>query len=159
MLLSTSKRRTLPALVLAAFLAALPFTAHSQSARSVLEVYDEGPVWHMVFVRTETGHREAYLDNLGKVFRVQMELAKDMGFVLDYKVIAKWPASPDDWDVLIIEKFPNMAAYDTFWEDFARVDAAVLNDPEMERQIAGLLNAERKLLGYQIGREVILKDK
>jgi len=36
---------------------ALSAVAHAQSARSALEVYDEGAVWHMIYIRTGPGHR------------------------------------------------------------------------------------------------------
>ena len=130
--------------------------AHAQSARTVLDVYDEGPVWHMIYVRTGPGQREAYLDSLSGTWTAQVELAEEMGFVLDHHVLTKWPTSPDDWDVLIIEIFPDMAAYDTFWEDWARVDAAILESREDEAEVSARVTAERTLLGIHVAREVFL---
>jgi len=132
--------------------------ALAQSAREVRESYVEGPVWHMIYMRTASGQREAYLKSLSGVWREQVELAEVMGFVLDHHVLTKWPSDPDDWDVLIIEIFPNMAAYDTFWEDWAKVDAKILEDAERQKEIQAAVVAERTMLGVQIAREVTFKD-
>jgi hypothetical protein len=68
------------------------------------------------------------------------------------------PANPDDWDVLIIEIFPNMASYDTFWKDWAEVDAEIVADRAQEQEGTTRINAVRTMLGVQIGREVHLKS-
>ena len=144
--------------VIASSLALFSTQAYAQSAREVRESYEEGPVWHMIYMRTAPGHREAYLKSLSGVWRDQVELAEKMGFVVDHHVLTKWPSDPSDWDVLIIEIFPNMAAYDTFWEDWAKVDAKILEDEERQKEIQAAVVAERTMLGVQIAREVTFKD-
>lgn len=131
--------------------------AAAQSARNVLETYDEGPVWHMIYMRTGPGQRTQYLESLSGVWRQQVELAEEMGFVLDHRVLTKWPSSPDDWDVLIIEVFPNMGAYDSFWENWAKVDAEILSREDDDAANASV-RAERTMLGVQSAREVIFRD-
>lgn len=132
--------------------------AAAQSARDVLETYDEGPVWHMIYMRTGPGQRTQYLESLSGVWKQQIDLAEEMGFVLDHRVLTKWPSSTDDWDVLIIEVFPNMAAYDSFWENWAEVDAEILRNREDEVEANASIRAERTLLGVQSAREVIFRD-
>ncbi len=138
--------------------AATATPAAAQSARNVLETYDEGPVWHMIYMRTGPGQHTQYLESLSGVWKQQIELAEEMGFVLDHRVLTKWPSSPDDWDVLIIEVFPNMAAYDSFWENWAEVDAEVLRTREAEAEAGEQVRAERIMLGVQIAREVLFPN-
>jgi hypothetical protein len=78
--------------------------------------------------------------------------------VLQHHVITKWPASPEDWDVLIIEIFPNMASYDTFWKDWAEVDAEIVADRAQEQEGTTRINVVRTMLGVQIGREIHLNS-
>ena len=131
--------------------------ATGQSARAALEVYEEGPVWHMIYMRTGPGSREAYLDSLSRTWIKQIELAEQMGFVLDHHVLTKWPGNLDDWNVLIIEIFPNMASYDSFWENWALVDAQILPDQRQQDAVSAEVVAKRTMLGVQIAREVFLK--
>jgi hypothetical protein len=114
-------------------------------------------VWHMIHVRTGSGQREAYLDDLSRTWVRQVALAEEMGFVLRHHVLTKWPSDTDDWDVMIVEVFPNMAAYDTFWENWARVDAKVLADREQEATAMKEVAAVRTMLGVQIAREIFLQ--
>lgn len=139
-------------------LAASIAPAHAQSARTVMETYDEGSVWHMIYMRTGPGQQTQYIESLSGVWKQQIELAEEMGFVLDHHVLAKWPASPGDWDVLIIEIFPNMAAYDEFWENWAKVDAEILRTRQQEQEAGERVRAERTMLGVQIAREVLFRE-
>ena len=144
-------------LALVSGLFALPEVAKAQSARSVLELYDEGEVWHMIYIRTESGHRERYLEALNTTWEKQAALAEELGFLVDHHVLTKWPGDPEDWDVLIIEIFPNMAFYDSFWENWARVDEQTLETREEEENVGEQVRAERELLGVHIAREVLFK--
>jgi hypothetical protein len=89
-----------------------------QNARAALETYEEGPVWQIMTFRIPPANRELHLKNLATVWEHQAKLAQETGFLLDYKVLTKWPASPDDWNVMLIEIFPSMASYDDFWENW-----------------------------------------
>ena len=90
---------------------------NAQTARTAMEVYEEGPVWQIMTFRAPPGRVEMSLSNTSKVWRHQLELAKEMGFMTDYKILTKWASSPDDWNIMVVEIFPNWASYDTFWED------------------------------------------
>ena len=122
-----------------------------------MEIYNEGPVWHMIYLRTASGHRERYLDALRRTWTQQVTLAEEMGFVLDHHVLTKWPGDEDDWDVLIIEIFPNMASYDSFWENWAQVDDQILASRDVEEQVGEQVRAERRLIGVKIAREVLFR--
>jgi hypothetical protein len=136
----------------------LPVSSQAQSARSSLEVYDEGPVWHMIYVRTAPGQKDTYLEMLSGIWTRQVGLAEEMGFVVDHKVLTKWASAPEDWNVLIIEIFPNMASYDSFRENWAKVDAAVVPDEADQKRAQADVNAIRTTLGVQIAREVLFES-
>jgi len=59
-----------------------------------------------------------------------LKLAVKKGVLVDYKVLTKWSSSPDDWNIMVIEIFPNMASYDTFWKDWAAIDAETVETRE-----------------------------
>lgn len=93
----------------------------AQTARLALETYDEGPVWQIMTFRTPPGRTERQLQNMATVWEHQLKLAVSEGVLVDYKVLTKWAADPQDWNIMVIEIFPNMASYDTFWEDWASI--------------------------------------
>ena len=107
--MKNQNRKTLVVLSLVLGLLALQQTAHSQTARVALETYDEGPVWQIMTFRTAAGKTELMLRNIATVWEHQLKLAVEKNVLLDYKVLTKWSSSPDDWNIMVIEIFPNMA--------------------------------------------------
>ena len=134
-------------------------SAYGQTARVALETYDEGPVWQIMTFRTGPGRTEMYLRNIATVWEHQLKLAVEKEVLLDYKVLTKWSASPDDWNVMVIEIFPNMASYDTFWEDWAEVDSETVDLPEFAERFEQLEETGTEFLGTVFAREVRLKPR
>ena len=87
-------------------------------------------------------------------------LAVKKDVLVDYKVLTKWSSSPDDWNIMVIEIFPNMASYDTFWEDWAAIDAETVDTPEFQERLGRLQStADTQFLGTVFAREVRLKPQ
>ena len=133
--------------------------AYSQTARVALETYEEGPVWQIMTFRTAPGKTEISLKNIATVWEHQLKLAVEKGVLVDYKVLTKWSSSPDDWNIMVIEIFPNMASYDTFWEDWAAVDAETVDTPEFQERFERLQSTGTQFLGTEFAREVRLNPQ
>jgi len=133
--------------------------AFGQTAQVALDTYDEGPVWQIMTFRTDPGKTELYLKNIATVWEHQLKLAVEKEVLLDYKVLTKWSATPDDWNVMVIEIFPNMASYDTFWRDWAEIDAETVDTPAFEERFGRLESTSTQFLGTVFAREVFLKSQ
>ncbi len=134
--------------------------AHGQTARVALETYEEGPVWQIMTFRAAPGKTELHLKNIATAWEHQLKLAVEKNVLVDYKVLTKWSSSPDDWNIMVIEIFPNMASYDTFWEDWAAIDAETVDTPEFEERLGRLKStADTQFLGTVFAREVRLKPQ
>jgi hypothetical protein len=135
-------------------------SAHSQTARVALETYEEGPVWQIMTFRTAPGKTEMHLKNIATAWEHQLKLAVKKDVLVDYKVLTKWSSSPDDWNIMVIEIFPNMASYDTFWEDWAAIDAETVDTPEFQERLSRLQSTgDTQFLGTVFAREVRLKPQ
>jgi hypothetical protein len=152
-------RKTISILVILLGLTTVSQTAFGQTARVALETYDEGPVWQIMTFRTPPGKTEIYLKNIATVWERQLMLAVEMGVLNDYKVLTKWSSSPDDWNVMVIEIFPDMASYDTFWEDWASIDEETVERPEFQERFTRLEETGTEFLGTIFAREVLLKPQ
>lgn len=134
--------------------------AHSQTARTALETYEEGPVWQMMTFQAAPGKTELHLKNIATAWEHQLKLAVKKGVLVDYKVLTKWSSDPDDWNIMVIEIFPNMASYDTFWQDWAAIDTETIYTPEFRERLERLsTTADTKFLGTVFAREVRLKPQ
>ena len=152
-------KKTIVALSMIFGLLALQQSAYSQTARLALETYEEGPVWQIMTFRTAPGKTEVNLKNIATVWEHQLKLAVKKGVLVDYKVLTKWSSSPDDWNIMVIEIFPNMASYDTFWEDWAAIDAETVDTPAFQERFDRLQKTGTQFLGTVFAREVHLKPQ
>lgn len=153
-------KKTVVALSMIFGMLALQQSAYSQTARVALEIYEEGPVWQIMTFRTAPGKTEMHLRNIATAWEHQLKLAVKKHVLVDYKVLTKWSSSPDDWNIMVIEIFPNMASYDTFWEDWAAIDAETVETPEFQERLERLQStAGTQFLGTVLAREVRLKPQ
>ena len=132
---------------------------HGQTARVALDTYEEGPVWQIMTFRTAPGKTELHLKNIATVWEHQLKVAVERGVLVDYKILTKWSSDPDDWNIMVIEIFPNMASYDSFWEDWAAVDAQTVDLPEFQERLDRLEPTGTQFLGTVFAREVRLKPR
>jgi len=140
-------------------LLALQGSATGQTARVALETYDEGPVWQIMTFRSPPGKTEQFLKNVALVWEHQLKLAVEKKVLVDYKVLTKWSASPDDWNIMVIEIFPNMASYDTFWKDWAAIDSETVDTPAFKQRFESMQSTDTEFLGTVFAREVHLKPR
>jgi len=134
--------------------------AFGQTARVALETYEEGPVWQIMTFRAAPGKTEMHLKNIATAWEHQLKLAVKKDVLVDYKVLTKWSSSPNDWNIMVIEIFPNMASYDSFWEDWAAIDAETVDTPEFQERLGRLQStADTQFLGTVFAREVRLNPQ
>jgi hypothetical protein len=136
-----------------------PGSASGQTARIALETYEEGPVWQIMTFRTQPGKTEQQLQNIATVWEHQLKLAVEKEVLVDYKVLTKWSSSPDDWNIMVIEIFPDMASYDTFWKDWAEIDSETVDLPEFQERFKLMQKTGTEFLGTVFAREVYLKPR
>jgi hypothetical protein len=149
-------RNTRIPLAPAVILLALLSSATPLSGQAPTRAYEDGVVWQLVFVRTKPGTFDHYMEALDRYFRLELEEAVRQGLLVDYKIITKWPASPDDWDVMIMEGYPNMAALDDFQAKWNAVDERVFATLRDRDEAIVDLGPLRTSLGRVIAREVLL---
>src|SRR5438034_5023151 len=74
--------------------------------------YTEGPVWAVTMVKTKPGMSDDYLKTLAKIYKSTNDEMKKQGLIMDYKVLLGDNSNPQDFDILLMVEFKNMAAFD-----------------------------------------------
>jgi hypothetical protein len=135
-------------------LAALaPTTAAQQNVP-----YTEGSVWDLSFIRVNPGLEDDYLNNLRANWKRIGDEAKRQGLVLSYKVISTPAANRDDWGLLLMVEYKNMAALDGLRQKYEPIMAKLIG-PQTERRSRAVQRSEiREIVGGKLGRELILRD-
>jgi len=119
--------------------------------------YTEGPVWTVTMVKTKTGMTDEYLKELAKTLKGTLEEAKKQNLVLDYKILLGNPATPQDFNILIMVESKNMAAQDNTREKFDPIARKVLGTTDQQQAIQVKRLDIREIMGTKLMREITLK--
>jgi hypothetical protein len=128
-------------------------------ARSVAQglPYTEGSVWSVGFVKTKPGMTNDYYKNLAENWQKTNEAAKKEGLVLSYKILSGPAANTEDWDVMLLVEYKNMAALDGMAEKMEALSARMMGSQDQRKVGAIKRNEIRDFLGAKLVREIILK--
>ena len=119
--------------------------------------YTEGSVMEMTFVKVKAGGSQEYMKFLATQWKAFNEAAKKEGLIVSYHVISSTAVNRDDWDLVLVVEYKNMAALDGL-ESKLR--------PLLEKQAGSMAKAEeqagkrgeiREIIGSKLGRELLLK--
>ena len=119
--------------------------------------YTEGPVWTITMVKTKPGMADDYLKNLAQVYKATNEEAKKQGIIMDYKILLGADSTPQDFDILIMQEFKNMAAFDGLREKTDPIARKLIGSEDVQRQGAVKRMEIREIMGNKLMREITLK--
>src|SRR5205809_8124924 len=119
--------------------------------------YTEGTVWNVTLVKTKYGMTDEYLKGLAKTFKGTLDEAKKQDLILDYKILVGDPATPQDFDILLMVESKNMAAFDGAREKFDPIAKKIEGSVEQQKQTAVKRLDLREILGAKLMREITLK--
>ena len=119
--------------------------------------YTEGPVWTITMVKTKAGMTDDYLKALAKIYKSTNDEMKKQGLIMDYKILIGNDATPQDFDILLMVEFKNMAAFDNLREKADPIANKILGSEDVQRQGAIKRMEIREIMGNKLMREVTLK--
>jgi hypothetical protein len=119
--------------------------------------YTEGSVWTMSMVKTKTGMTDDYMKNLAHAFRPVMEEAKKQHTILSYKILLGDAANGQDFDVLLMLEYKNMAALDNLRDKMDPILKKVVGEQDARRQAQVKRGETREVLGTKTLREIRVK--
>jgi len=119
--------------------------------------YTEGAVWEITMVKTKTGMSDDYLKALAKIFKTTNDEAKKQGIIIDYKILLGDSATQQDFDMLLMVEYPNMAALDGLRDKTDPIAAKLVGTDDQQRDLAVKRLQIREIMGGKLMREITLK--
>ena len=129
----------------------------STAAAQSTAPYTEGGVWQITMVKTKPGMSDDYLKGLTKIFKSTNDEAKRQGLITDYKILAGDAATQQDYDILLMVEYPNMAALDGLRDKTDPIAAKAIGTEDQQRQMAVKRLEIREIMGDKTMREITLK--
>jgi hypothetical protein len=127
------------------------------TATGIMAPYTEGPVWELTMVRTKAGMDDDYLKNLAGAYKSTSEEAKKQGIIMDYKILLGDAANKDDYNILLLVEYKNMAAFDGLRQKTDPIAQKLIGGEEQLRQGSVKRGELREILGAKTMREITLK--
>src|SRR6266487_2330404 len=147
-----NKSRHLILMIALAFFASITLSRAQSDAP-----YTEGTVWNITMVKTKYGMTDEYLKGLAKTFKGTLDEAKKQNLVLDYKILLGDPATPNDFDILLMVESKNMAAFDNAREKFDPIARKIVGTTDQQQAIQVKRLDVREIMGTKLMREITLK--
>jgi len=129
------------------------------SARSFAQekTYTEGSVWTLSFVKTNSGMGVAYINSLKSTWKAVQDEAVKQGLILSYKILDGTAATPDDYNMVLMIEYKNLAAMegqDAKWE---AIQAKVVGNQDAQAKLRDVRSSQRTMFGQKVLREVVYK--
>jgi len=119
--------------------------------------YTEGAVWQITMVKTKPGMGDDYLKALARIFKSTNDEAKKQGIITDYKILIGDAATQQDYDMLLMIQYPNMAALDGLRDKIDLIGDKMIGNDDQQRQLAVKRLEIREIMGDKTMREITLK--
>jgi quinol monooxygenase YgiN len=119
--------------------------------------YTEGTVYAITMVRTKPGMEDEYLKSLAANLKPMLDEAKSTGLIISWSVLLGEAATPQDYNVVLVEQYKNMAAFDGLRDKFDPIEKKVVGDASKMTQLAVKRMEIRDIVGSKIMREIKLK--
>ncbi len=119
--------------------------------------FTEGTVWQISFVKVKPGFEEDYLKSLGQTWKKVFDEAKKQKLVVSYKIISSPASTHDDWDLMLMVEFKNMAVFDKSLDELDKQNSTIFGSPVKSNQAAVSRETIRILRGGFLAREMKFK--
>jgi hypothetical protein len=129
------------------------------AAPAAAKPYHDGPVWTITFIRAKAGMEDRYLRYLTQEWKREQQAMKSAGYTLDYKVITTEPHGPQDFNVILMTQFKDLASMEANSDKMEQLGEQLFGG--MQKIEAGYQDRSsyREVIGDRLGREIILEPK
>ena len=108
-------------------------------------------------IKTKTGLSDDYFRQISQSVKPVYEEEKKQKLILDYKILDGDATSPQDYNILIMVQYPNMAALDGLRDKTDPIIEKVMGSEDQRRATAVKRLDIREILGVKTMREITLK--
>ena len=139
-------------LVLMAFTLTLSSSLYSQD-----KSYKDGSVWQVGFIKVSANMNIEYLNNLKNNWKATHDEAVKQGLILSYKILQGTAANPDDWDIMLMTEFKNLAAMEGSEDKWEAISKKIIGGEDAMKKLNESRVSMRTIYGGKVLKEVIYK--
>jgi hypothetical protein len=117
--------------------------------------FKHGSVWAASFIKTSPGMGVDYLNSLKITWKAMHDEAIKQGLILSYKILDGEAANPDDWNVLLLVEYKNLASMEGNEDKWDAINKKVIGDEAATKQLRENRVSMRTIYGGKVLREIV----
>lgn len=128
-------------------------------AQQAAKPYHDGPVWEIAFIKTKAGMEDRYMRYLSEEWKREQEASKKAGYILDYKVIATEAHGTQDFNVILMTEFKDLATMEANSEKIEALGQQLFGGQSKIESGYQDRGSYRKVIASRLAREIVLAPK
>jgi len=121
--------------------------------------YRNGTVWQVSYIQMKPGMETAYLNYLATDWKRNQEALKKDGLILSYKVLTTEAHGSDDWNIMLMTEYKDMATREANEAKADNVLQTVIGTDEKQMQGYRDRLQIREVLETRTAREIVLESR
>ncbi len=119
--------------------------------------YKDGSVWAVSFVQVKNGNGIDYLNSLKTTWKAVQDEAIKQGLSLSYKILEGTAANPEDWQIMLMVEYKNLASMESNNEKWEAIQSKVVGSEADQKKLQEIRMNMRTIFGSKLVREVVYK--
>ena len=119
--------------------------------------YKDGTVWQVSFIKLKPNMGIDYLNSLKGNWKASHDEAQKQGLILSYKILDGTASNPDDWDIMLMVEYKNLASMEGTDDKWDAIMKSTMGGEEAMRNVNQSRVNIREIYGSKVLREVIYK--
>lgn len=119
--------------------------------------YKNGSAWAVSFIQVKNGMGRDYLNSLKTTWKAVQDEGVKQGLILSYKILEGSASNPDDWQIMLMIEYKNLASMEGNEDKWDAIQAKVVGNEEDQKKLRDMRVNMRTMYGTKMMREVIYK--
>jgi len=127
-------------------------------ARAAEPAYSEGHVWVITMIRVKPGMIDRYMGEILPLWNAFFAGLKQQGELIDSHIIVGDAATPQDWNVMIVNVYKNWASIDGLSGKIAALTEKIVGAEAVQVQTLSARDQMREIVGNKTMQEIIPRE-
>jgi hypothetical protein len=119
--------------------------------------FKTGSAWTVSFVQVKNGMGLDYLNSLKTTWKAVQDEGIKQGLILSYKIFEGNASNPDDWQIMLLVEYKNLASMEGNEDKWDAIQKKVVGNEEEQKKLRELRVNMRTMYGTKVMREVVYK--
>ena len=119
--------------------------------------YTMGSAYTVGFIKVGANMNVQYLNSLKNTWKAMHDEAVKQGLIVSYKILEGGAANPDDWNIMLLVEYKNLAAMEGKEDQWDAISKKIVGGEDAAKKLNESRVSMRTIYGNKILREVIYK--